>query len=197
MKKILLLCLALTLSSCMTTPAKAPARNEQISWSARSAKLAKIASWTLKGGIAVKKAEKGFSASVIWEHSPSQYQLQFFGPLGGGHVKLVGTAEQVTLTTSDNKQRTAPSAQALFSAQSGWDLPLDNLKYWIRSLPVPGVASTKQFDQFHHLTQLIQSGWTIRFQRYTQVKGFDLPSKMTLAKDDMRLRIVINSWQIG
>lgn len=181
----------------MTTPAKAPAMNRQVSWANRSAKLATISRWTLNGGIAVKKEKKGFTARVSWVHKPNQYQLQFFGPLGGGQVMIDGVPGRVTLRTSDNKQRSAPTARALFSEQSGWDLPLDNLKYWIRSLPAPGTDAVKRFDAFNHLIQLKQSGWTIAFQRYTQVKGFDLPSKLTLTKGDMRLRIVINAWQIG
>lgn len=56
--------------------------------------------------------------------------------------------------------------------------------------------SHQKFDAYHHLTQLKQSGWTIRYLRYTGVKNTDLPSKIFLTYPKLSLRIVVSQWQI-
>ena len=178
----------------MTLPAKAPAENKIISWRARQQQLLSLSHWTLRGAIGVKQQQKGFNAQMHWQQNDLVYQIRLFGPLGGGLVQLQGSPEQVTLITSDKKLTHANNAEQLLQRQTGWRLPIDNLNFWIRGLAAPTSKAEKQMDRYQHIRTLKQQGWNIQFQRYTQVKGIDLPSKMTLYHGDLRIRIIIKQW---
>ena len=80
--------------------------------------------------------------------------------------------------------------------ETGWNLPVSDLAYWIRGLPAPGSEAVKHFDQFHHLIELDQKGWRIQYLRYSNVNQIDLPTKIFMNYPRMSVKIVINSWQI-
>ena len=65
-----------------------------------------------------------------------------------------------------------------------------------RGLPVPTAPAQKQFDQYHHLTQLIQQGWTIQYLNYISVNHIDVPNKLFLNNPELNVKIIITQWQI-
>ena len=46
------------------------------------------------------------------------------------------------LQTSDGKRYNAASPEQLLAEQWGFHLPVSNMKYWVRGLPVPGIPAT-------------------------------------------------------
>lgn len=198
MRLLSLILVSFLLTACLPPPAKQAASNQKLDWSARNKQLSAIAKWNINGGVAVKQNDKGFTASLEWEQQANQrYVIHMFGPLGGGSMKLTGQPGQVTMTTAKNETFHASSAQALLAEQTGWRLPIENMRYWIRGIPAPGTQAQPRFDQYKHVTQLKQQGWTIDYQRYTAVNGIDLPSKMTITRSPLRVRVVIKSWKIS
>jgi outer membrane lipoprotein LolB len=51
-----------------------------------------------------------------------------------------------------------------------------------------------EFDAYHHLLTLSQQGWTIQYQRYSNVQGVDVPTKILLKNGELRAVIVISTW---
>ena len=193
--RLITLCLCLLLTACATMPAKEGARNENLSWPQRQKQLNSITAWHLTGALAYHNAASGQSASVVWQQTARDYQINLFGPLGLGRVSLIGTLGQSVTLTRSGKQYTAHSPEALMQQQLGWHLPVTNLFYWIRGLPAPHLAKTIQFDDYHHISLLQQQGWTITYQRYTAIANLDLPSKLTLENNRLGAKIVISQWQ--
>lgn len=201
MKKILGTITAVALSTSLvacTTVAPAPkqAANQNINWTSREASLHAINVWSLRGSIGIRKANEAWSATVAWRQTTNNYVLNIVGPMGAGSARLNGSPSQVTLTDDKGHVSQAATAEELLQRQMGWEMPVANLYYWVRGIPAPGGGGAKRFDRFHHLTSLSQDGWHIEFQRYTAVRGLDLPSKITLSKGDFRIRMVINQWQL-
>lgn len=195
--RIIILLLMVSLSACVTVPTKKQALNQNISWQQRQNKLSTLTAWTVKGAIGVHNQKDGWSASVNWQQIHNQYQLQLFGPLGAGLIRLNGTKGHVTLLTANNKKAQASSGDALLHQQTGWNLPVDNFYYWIRGIPAPGLVAEQKLDAYNHLQQLQQQGWTINYLGYTAVKGIDLPNKIELLAQNVKIRLVINNWQLG
>ncbi len=127
--RFIILLLMVSLSACVTVPTKKQALNQTISWQQRQNKLSTLTAWTVKGAIGVHNQKDGWSASVNWQQKHGQYQMQLFGPLGAGLIRLNGTPGHVTLLTANNKKAQASSGDALLYQQTGWNLPVDNFYY--------------------------------------------------------------------
>ena len=176
-------------------PAKQGALNQSLPWKTRKAQLQQITQWQLNGAVAIRTPHSGQSASLVWQQHQHTYQIDVFGPLGAGRATLNGDANGVTLL-DNGKRYQGPTAETLMQKLLGWHVPVSNLYFWIRGLPAPGLKSTHKFDAYHHLLQLKQQGWEITYQQYTGINGIDLPSKLTLQAQNMKIKFVISQWEI-
>ena len=188
---------ALLLSSCATLPAQQAAANRRMEWPVRVRQLSAINNWDIKGAIAVHTREKGWSASLNWQQLGNLFKIKLFGPLGAGHVELDGKPNNVKLLTADNKTFRADSPEQLLMEHVGWRIPISNIRYWVRGIPVPDQPYTKTVDRYNHLQSMDQAGWDIKYLRYTAVSGIDMPSKIYLQSSRLNVRVVISNWQIS
>jgi|GEM_PF-167116 len=189
--------LASLLTACATTqPASKPANNQTMTWQQRQHQLARVHTWRLSGALAMRLPHRAFSASLNWQQKSSRnYLINLFGPLGVGAVRITGTSRLVTLKESNGKTYQARSAQTLMQKNLGWAIPVNNLYFWVRGLPAPGASSHLTFDRYHHLTQLRQSGWRIRFSSYTAKGSYDLPNKIQFSSHNLSGTLIISRWQ--
>lgn len=186
---------AVLLSACTTVPVKQAALNQKMSWQQRQAELKTIKNWEAKGAIALRMENKADSASFNWQQQAKNYTIYLFGPMGMGSISLLGNEKIVELKTDKQHWRTK-TPEALLLEVLGWDLPVSHLNAWIRGLPAQGSQAKSAFDEFHHMINLKQDGWDIDYQKFAQVNGIDLPSKIILRQNHLLIRIVITSWSI-
>lgn len=147
--------------------------------------------WALQGKIGMKTPEQTGSASLYWQQQGDFYHIRLFGPLGIGAVELNGKSDQVTYRDNQGKVYQADSAEVLLKKNTGWQIPVNNLRYWIRALPAPHMPSEKSYDAQHQLVSLQQQGWKIDYLRYQH----RIPSLIQLIRPEINLRIVINQFQ--
>lgn len=186
------------LVSCTTMqPASQTPQNEKLAWDNRVQTLSGIETWDLKGLIALREmhSKDDGTATLQWQQQHHHYHIALFGPLGSNSMELTGQPGRVELASANGKHFYANSPEQLLAQQTGWVLPVSNLYYWVRGIPVPNTPAEKEFDSYHHLTVLRQQGWTIQYLRYTSVRNIDVPSKIFLNNPDMNVKIVINQWQ--
>ncbi|CEG55911.1 lipoprotein insertase outer membrane protein LolB [Legionella fallonii] len=191
------------LSFCLLTACAPPPQpmevlptNKVIPLEKRKAETATISSWEIQGAMAAKNKAKGWSATMNWaQQGPSSYQIRLMGPLGGGAVVINKKGNTITFKDG-NKSSTSTNADELLFKQTGIRLPVNNLYYWVRGLPAPGGVQAEQHDQFNHLVQLKQGGYTINFTKYTSVKGIDLPSMIRLDGNGVMVKVIIKNWVV-
>lgn len=192
----ILLGLTCCLASCATMTEKQVAQNKNISWDSRAQTLSSIEKWDLKGLIAIREARDSVSANLHWQQFGKGYHIALYGPLGSNSYELTGRPGRVELAGANGQRTIASSPEDLIAKQAGWHLPVSNLYYWIRGIPVPNVPSQKQMDAYNHLTVLNQQGWNIQYLRYTSINNIDIPSKIFLNNPQLNVKIVINQWQL-
>ena len=186
------------LTSCATVSEQSQlAQNDNMSWDARVKALSQIKNWNLKGSMGIRQASNAVTANIVWQQQQQNYHISLFGPLGTYSYELTGRPGSVDLAAADGRHFHASTPEALLAEQAGWQLPVSNLYYWVRGLPVPNMPAQKQLDGYNHLTVLNQQGWTIRYLRYTSTNGMDLPSKIFLENPQLNVKIVISQWQIN
>ena len=186
------------ITSCATTPVEQKsAQNESMSWDSRVQTLSSIQDWNLKALIGIHSQRDDVSAVLQWQQQKQQYHITLFGPLGTGSYELNGQPGKVELASGNGQKFYANSPEALLAERAGWNLPVSNLYYWIRGLPVPNVSAQKSFDTYNHLTELKQEDWVIHYLSYNAVNRIDIPNKILLENPQLRVKIVIKQWQIG
>ena len=98
------------------------------------------------------------------------------------------TARKETFRSTD--------VQALTREILGWDLPLPGLQHWVLGRADPDTPIEQiERDEQSRITRLAQSGWHIDFSGYED--GGNLPRSLLLNYADLRLRLVIDRWDIA
>jgi len=92
----------------------------------------------------------------------------------------------------------APPSDAVLTQlhdRLGFALPLDNLRFWLLGIPDPNLPFAIARNDQDRARQVTQAGWSIVYDRYMPVAGDLLPARLTLSRDDVRVRIVIDHWE--
>ena len=186
---------AFLLSACstMSTPPSAPA--VKIPLKTRQVALNQINNWQITGKIGVRSANDSGSATVDWVQHDNRYMISLTGPMGANSMKLTGRPGEVALDMSNGKHFTASSPEELLAKQWGYHLPVSNMKYWIRGLPVPGAISNPRYDSYNRLSSLQQQGWNVQFLSYMNSGGRDVPSRISLNSPALQVKIVVYQWK--
>ncbi len=116
------------------------------------------------------------------------------GPLGAGGVQVTSDGSAVTVVTSRGERLDNDAARMELTNRLGFDPPLSSLRYWILGVPEPGHAAQESLNPQQRLATLEQDGWQIRYTDYMPVGGEWLPSKLTLQRQGVRLRVVVDGW---
>lgn len=193
--RVILLTIAfLLLTGCagMRAPT-APA----LGWQQRSAQLMALQSWTVDGAISIQHDEKAQTASLNWQQQHDHYHVSLFGPLGLGRVEIDGAPGTITLTLPNKPVMTAASPEQLLEQELGWQLPMTHLQVWACGLAVAGIPAKTTFDTAGRLVRLEQEGWQIDYISYTRVGGLELPYKMQLTLDDLKVKLVLRQWIVN
>ena len=200
MRILIILLLFLGLIGCATTPVPTatPEAPQPLTWENRAGVLSHLTAWDVNAAIAVRNnAKQGAdSANMQWQQNGQNYSILLFGPLGSNSVHLTGRPGNVQLEAANGKKFSAKSPEMLLTEQTGYHVPVSNLYYWIRGIPVPNVPAQKHFDNTNHLVELNQAGWLVQFLSYTSVNQVELPNKIFLSNPEMTVKIVIHKWKL-
>ena len=187
------LALVLALAACQTVPvAPAPA----VAWSVRRPALQNLARFGLNGRVAVAVGKQGFNAGLRWTQSGAMTSLALTGPLGAGGVQVTADGGNLSVITSNGKHLGDTRARAELQDKLGFEPPLASLRYWVLGVPDPAAAASVQLDSRQRLTSLTQGGWQIDYGSYVPVGAEWLPRLMTLRREGVRVRMVVDGWQL-
>ena len=189
------LLLLLLLSGCAL---QRPGPATRVNWEARRAQLLQLARWEARGRIAVKTPSGGGQGDLQWEQSGSDSRIPVSGPFGAGAYQIHWTPEALTVASRNGEFRHAydgaDAATAFLREQLGWSFPAASARFWMLGLCDPAAPGEERFDAAGELTGLQQGGWSIVYQRFADVEGQRLPTRITLEGADARVRLVIDTW---
>jgi len=201
--RLWLLPLVLWLASCAAPLPRPSADHLQQLWQARVSALLPIQQWELRGRLAVRADERGGQASITWQRNAAHHNIRLNGPLGRGVVRVTQDETGAQLQDAEQRVFRAASAEELLYRYTGWRLPLDNLNYWVRGVPVPDLPASRELDDAGRLKSLRQQGWEVQYLGYAQSEGHELPNRITLTyvpepatpeAPAMEVRLVIDRW---
>ncbi len=187
LRRFLVAAAALLLSACAALGPRAPER-------AVSAEEAE--QFELSGRINLRVDEGAFPGRVQWRHLPAIDELAFSSPIGTSVARMRQGPDGAWLVTSDGEQHEAKDLRALAADVLDWDLPLDALPYWVRGLEWPGAEAQIERDDNGRPRMLRQSGWIVSYLAWDGGGVRGLPSKLDLAGERLRMRLVIERWNL-
>lgn len=195
-KYLNLLFLTILLSACATiTQQSVPT---QLAWDKRKAALEQIKHWQLNGKIAIQTPREAGSATLNWQETGDDFAITLSGPLGTPGLKLFGQRQgKSTLELANGQKFTATSPEKLLLQQAGWPIPVSNLYYWVRGLPVSNIPYQASFDEYHRITKLTQQGIEINFLNYMNTGSVELPNKIFITQPSLKVKIMIYQWHIS
>ena len=153
------------LNGCAALPARTPDEVAH-AWAMRQQMLAPLTNWELRGRIALRSRDEGMQASLHWVRERERQRISLVGPLGSGQVRLTQDASGAELRDTEKNVRRAPTVRQLLVETTGWDVPLDDMDWWVRGLPAPGAKAEQELDEDGRLKTLTQLGWEVEFLEY-------------------------------
>lgn len=187
MRRALTLMCCCALAACATTRTVAPPSTP---WQQRVGTLQSANDWQLDGRAAVALGTQGWQATLNWRQTDHAAEVHLSGPFGIGALVLKQTPEGVSLNGAP------PSDAVLASVQEklGFDLPIENLHYWLLGVPNPDSPFELSRNDQDRAKVLSQAGWSIAYDRYLPVADDLLPARLVLTAGNVRVRIVIDHW---
>jgi outer membrane lipoprotein LolB len=196
-----LICLSIVLCMCGCIQMTVPQSNAVIpsmSHAVLAARLMQLTSWNAQGALSIQYDGKSSIANYSWaQHNARTYDIHIDSALNVYTLQLIGNDHGVTLIKNNVIVARANTPEGILQKTMGWSLPISNLMYWYRGLPVPSLANHVSYDASGALKTLSQDGWQIQFSNYQVARNLIVPRVMTLARDGMRVKIVTKAFDAG
>jgi outer membrane lipoprotein LolB len=181
---------SVVLAACVTTR-RAPAPTPQ-GWEQRAVQLQGLSGWRLDGRAAVAAGTQGWQASLNWRENREWAEVHLSGPFGVGSLVLKRTPDGLSL----NGAPPSDAVLAQLQERLGFELPIDHLRFWLLGVPDPNAAFELKRNDQDRAAQLTQHDWTIDYDRYMPVNGDVLPAHLVLSRAGVRVRIVVDRWEL-
>nr|WP_279382274.1 lipoprotein insertase outer membrane protein LolB [Oceanisphaera pacifica] len=181
----------LWLSGCAYKAERAPAG----SWQAQKTTLQQLHTWQLSAKLGIITPDERGSLSLFWRQNSDDYRMNLTNVVGKRVFDLTRRGQDVQLTDSKGQLHQADNARELVWRLTGWNLPVEQLSYWIKGLPGDGDKVT--YDEHGRPQTIHAHGWQLRYLGYTQIDGLWLPSRLDLTHNDTKLRLAISQWERG
>ena len=161
--------------------------------------LEELQVWTAKGKASLRNNNAAESVSLIWDQNQNEANIVLSGPLGAGATQIYSDGEILTINRNGSQDTIDISSPEAIVSNTGWDLPLQALPYWLKGLPAPElkVQGSRRDATSGSLTALRQEGWSLELTRYTQLGSLRLPNRIRLEKADTKILVVIRHWELG
>jgi len=182
------------LAGCRTLPPAIPGTSAP--WPERRPQLQALAHFQLKGRVALSASGNGFNANLRWSQEQARSQIALEGPLGVGGMQITANGSDLDVVTPHGERISNQAARAELTARLGFDVPIESLRYWVLGASDPDFASQETIDDQQRLAHLEQDGWQVDYDQYTSAAGQTLPARMTLQRDAVRVRLLVEDWRL-
>ncbi len=184
------------LSACVSTRARVDTPVAQANQIQRDQSVEAQSRFHLSGRIAIKNSHDGGSGRFDWRQNGDQISFELSAPLSNQTWRLEGQPGGYTLTDSKGAPQHSDDAKALIYAASGWTIPMQELRFWVRGARAISANSAElSFDATGRLSVLKQNGWTVNYERYSDTSDSALPVKLRAFKDDAQVKVIVQSWE--
>lgn len=152
-------------------------------------RVGNLKNWALQGRLLIK-SEDILTANIQWQHENERDVLKLFGTLGMGAVLIELNEHEIKLDTGQGEVLVSQDIDGFIARQIGFIVPLTALRRWVIGAYLQGVPVLQQQQGFKQL------GWQVRYNEYMQTPVGVLPRKIKISKENIKLKLVVDQWDI-
>ena len=184
----------LLVAGCRTLPPKTVVGpGADAPWNDQRAGLETLERYGLNGRVAVAANGQGFSASLRYAQRAGSSEMSLDGPLGIGGLRLELEGDQLEIATSRGDTLDGVEARAELERRLGFELPLNELRWWLLGIPAPGEATVNAADT-GEISDFTQRGWRVSINTRAPGLGFLLPQRLTAEREGARMKLLVENW---
>ena len=185
----------LLLAGCAGPTVRPPG---EVSWADHRDELQLLTHWTIEGKLALRTAEQAESASMRWLQEGASTRLSLSGPMGINATTIHSDGRLLEVHQGDQSSHWDLADPTLLARETGWDLPLQALPYWLKGLPAPDLTvQSLELNPERSLLQSLQQGqWLVQYEDYATFGGHRMPTRLRIRRADTSLRVIIREWQL-
>ncbi|EDY86895.1 outer membrane lipoprotein LolB [gamma proteobacterium HTCC5015] len=206
MKRLLVvIATAFTLAGCASNPSfqtQNPDGVKQVKshWLAWQDRLSRVEAWNIEGRAAVTTADDSGTVSVFWDQAPDAFRLRMAGPFGAGSLDIRSDEQGVFMQDSDGNTRRAATAEGLVWMQTGWEIPISDMRAWILGAVGDPENPSVRVDQYGHTLAFDSGEWHVQIPEYTetQFQGelLAVPRKVFLQSPYIKIKMIVSDWSV-
>lgn len=183
-------------AGCATRPDTA---SPGTGWDAYREHAISVTHWDLSAKVALRWRGGAENASLSWSQRDGRSEVDLSGPFGAGAVRIVHENSSLQVVRGGERRIYDSSTPETLAAATGWPIPVDALRFWLRGLPDPAQPLQELKLDDGRAREIHQGGWVISYAVYTAAGAGTLPGRLTLtrAADDIRLRLVNGQWTVN
>jgi len=174
--------------------------------------LTSIDSWKIQGRLGIRTDKGGQIGRMVWTRHDADHQIDLYGSLGSGHVRITVVPDEAVLVDSNGLILIAPTAQEVLDEYVGWHFPVTELSSWIIGIAHPDSSALTQWDELGRVISIQQAGWLVTLSKYQAFGDYQLPTRFRLVPSEKlptevaedrpdqpkpsHVRLAINNWNL-
>ncbi len=170
--------------------------------------------WEIRGRISFREGSKGEIARINWQRKAENHSMEIYGGFGSRRIRIQQDSNGAVFENTEGEKIVGSSVQEVLLSKTGWNLPIEELMYWVVGLPYPEPgtdAITKNYNN-GRVKSIHQSDWTVLLSRYREFDGYELPTRVRIIvknpavsildsnqdepNGETEIRLAITSWGI-
>ena len=173
-----------------------PESQRQQLWLEHQERIQSFEKWSFTGRLGLRIPKRSGSMSIEWLQNDQQYTIYIDGPFGVSLAHIEGNEQLVSALVPDGDRVVGRTPEYLMYQLTGWDLPVSNLKYWVRGLPAPGNDAQISLNNAGIPEKISQQGWNIEYLRFDDGNGVSIPSRIRASSGDIQITLIVSDWQL-
>ena len=154
-----------------------------------------ITGYSIEGRVSVKRGNEANNAGIEWLHREDSDDISFSGPLGQKVGRLRRDSTGATLEQGAQETIHAADWSGLAERVLGVALPLGQISRWLTAADIGGAETDR--DHLGRPLQAVVDGWRLDYLSYESADANALPTLIEIKRDDIKVRLKIDQWQIN
>ena len=146
--------------------------------------------WALEGRLALINEKESVSMSIVWRHRPVQDDIELSGPLAQGQVQIHIRENEVTVDEGDKVHVYQGQPDDILAEVLSVDMPVSALRFWVLGVTDPAISYVSLADGF------VQNEWVVKFGPMQRVGADQLPKKISAQKAGVRMKLIVDEWEL-
>jgi len=184
LRQILVISLTLLLTCCAVNDQKNVSINKP-----KEADVEEIKSWTIDGRLLIS-ADEVLTTNLNWRHTRVMDNLKLAGVLGLGAITIKLNETGIVIDKGYGKPLYSANVNEFIAQQLGFVVPITALRRWVVGKPLNGIPVIQLKDGFEQL------GWQVTYNKFVETQVGWMPYKLKITKDRIKLKLVVDKWEI-